>query len=282
VLACTPHPGLGTVVYRHVQIDLATCKQQAAPTAHPVSDGLTVRARHGSQVLLFKGKVVLIVHERYGKDTPEGVPGPIVRIGLSPDRRWALYAIDPMGSASIAADGLPVRAIRVTGGRSYPVASGLWADDYRAWCGGRLVVTAGLDRIATHNKRLIVTGPPGWKPHRVVSRPRMSFGSLVCDGSNGIVVQGQPSNTDANFFHTHWSLYRVGLDGSMSRLTSPPAGHADESPKVAGGVVYFVRSTHGNGELYALQNGKVVGPLLSLGYSLGYYGHQAWPYSVTR
>jgi len=51
---------------------------------------------------------------------------------------------------------------------------------------------------------------------------------------------------------------------------------------VAGGVVYFVRSSHGNGKLYALQGGRLVGPLLSLGYSLGFYGHQAWPYTVTR
>jgi hypothetical protein len=281
VLACTPHPGLGTVVYRHVATNLATCARRPAPPSPRPSDGVTVRATRGSQALLFKGRVVLTIHERYGKDTPEGVPGPLWPFGTSPDGRWVLYTIDPFGSASIPADGLQLKAIRVTGGRSYALPLGLLYDDYRAWCGNRLVMTAGGDRIAVHGKRLIVTGPPGWKPHRVVADPRMSFGSLVCDG-DGIVVQGQPSSTDANFFHTHWSLYRVGLDGSMSRLTSPPARYADESPKVARGVVYFVRSTHGNGKLYALQNGKVIGPLLSLGYSLGYYGHQAWPYSVTR
>ena len=69
--------------------------------------------------------------------------GPIELEGVSPDRGWVLYAIDPMGSASLAADGLTLRAVRVTGGRSYTVASGLLYGDYRAWCGGRLVMTVG-------------------------------------------------------------------------------------------------------------------------------------------
>jgi hypothetical protein len=279
VLACTPHPGLGTVVYRHRSVDLATCRTGIGVVLRPKGD-VAVRAGHGSQSLVFKGKVVLTVQESY-KDAPAGDPGPLWPFGASPDGRWILYTIDPFGSASIPADGLQLKAIRPGGGRSYTLPLGLLYGDYHAWCGNRFVMTAGGDRIAVHAKRLIVTGPPGWKPHRLVPDPRLSFGSLVCDGG-GVIVQAQPSSTDANFFHTHWSLYRVGLDGSTTRLTRPPTGYADESPQVAGGVVYFVRSQHGNGKLYALQHGRLVGPLLSLGYSLGYYGHQAWPYSVTR
>ena len=265
-------------MYRHVALDLATCLTAKAPPI-PASVA-TVRVTKNSQSIVFKGKVVLEIYESH-KGFPAGFPGPIELEGLSPDRRWILYAIDPQGSASIAADGLTLRAVRATGGRSYTVGFGLLYDDYRAWCGNRLVMTAGGDRIAVHAKRLIVTGPPDWRPHRVVPDPAISFGSLVCDG-NGVIVQRQRSSTDANFFHTHWSLYRVGLDGSTTRLTSPPKGYADESPQIAGDVVYFVRSTHGRGKLYALRDGKLVGPLLSLGYSLGYYGHQEWGYSVTR
>jgi hypothetical protein len=101
------------------------------------------------------------------------------------------------------------------------------------------------------------------------------------DGKS-IVVQSQPTSTNAYFFATHWALWRVGLDGSMTQLTHPPDHHADESPRFAGGILYFVRSEKGNGRLYALRRGKLVGPLLSFGYSLGYYGHHAWPYTVTR
>jgi hypothetical protein len=264
-----------------VAVDLATCKHPAGTVVvlHPTQP--TVRAERGSQTILFKGKVVLKIHETYPKETPAGVPGPVEVEGVSPDGKWILYAIDPMGSASLAADGLTLRAIRATGGRSYVVGFGLLHAGYLTWCGNRLVMTAGGDRIAVHAKRLIVTGPPGWTARKLVGDSSVSFGYHVCAG-NGVVVQEQPSSIDANFFHTHWSLVRVGLDGSVTRLTRPPKGYADETPEIAGGVVYFVRSRHGNGKLYALLNGKVIGPLLSLGYSLGYYGYQDWPYTVTR
>jgi len=266
------------VVYRHQSVDLATCKRGIGVVMRP-KDEITVRTQRDRQSIVFKGKVVLTIRERR---TPNGLlPGPLFVDGLTPDRKWILYSVDPYGSASIPADGLQMTALPVNGGRSHTLPLALTYADYRAWCGNRLVMTAGGDRIAVHAKRLIVTGPPNWTSHRLVPDPRMSFGSLVCDGG-GVIVQAQPSSTDANFFHTQWSLYRVGLDGSMTQLTHPPAGYADESPQVAGGVVYFVRSSHGNGKLYALQGGRLVGPLLSLGYSLGFYGHQAWPYTVTR
>lgn len=279
MVACTPHPGLGTVVVRHVQIDLATCLTAKAPPI-PASTS-TVRVTKDSESIVFKGKVVLTIHERR---SPNGmVPGPLFVDSLTPDKRWIFYAIDPYGSSSYAADGLTTRAIRVTGGRSYVVSSGIGGSDYRAWCGGRLVITAGTNRIATEHKWLVVTGPPDWKAKGLVHAPGRAFGSLVCapDGKS-IVVQSQPSSTNAYFFATHWALWHIGLDGSMEQLTHPPAHHADESPQFAGGVLYFVRSIKGVGKLYALQRGKLIGPLLSLGYRLGFYGHQIWPYTVTR
>ena len=74
--------------------------------------------------------------------------------------------------------------------------------------------------------------------------------------------------------HAHWSLWHVGLDGSRTRLTTPPPDASDESPQVAGSVVYFVR----RGWLYALH----VGRLLQLPPTDGYYGHTVWPYTVRR
>jgi hypothetical protein len=281
VIPCTPHPGLGKVTFAHVQLDLATCARHRAATPPQPSDDVTGSAKPGSQTILFKGKVVLTIHERH---SPNGMlPGPLFVDGLTPDKKWIFYAIDPYGSNSYAADGLTTRAIRVTGGRSYVVSSGIGGTDYRAWCGGRLVVTAGTNRVATEHKWLVVTGPPSWKVKRLVDAPARAFGSMACssDGTS-VVVQSQPSSTDASFFATRWALWRIGLDGSMTQLTHPPAHHADESPRFAAGVLYFVRSEKGSGKLYALQRGKLVGPLLSLGYSLGFYGRHVWPYTVTR
>ena len=264
-------------------VNLATCRQsqlskrQAAPA-------VTVRATRTSQSIVYRGRTVLTIRESH-KTVPAGTPGPIELFGISPDRKWVLYAVDPMGSASIAADGLMLQAVRVSGGRSFKVGFGLAYADYHAWCGGRLIMTAGGDRIAVHAKRLIITGPPDWHPRPLVRAPGRSFGAMGCaPNGESVVVQAQLSSTDANFFHTHWALWRVGLDGSMTQLTSPPAKHADESPHFSpdGKIVYFVRSQQGHGQLYALAGGHVMGPLLALGYSLGYYGHQDWPYSVRR
>jgi len=288
VVACTTHTGLGTVAVQraaYVQVvDLATCRQSRLARLPDTPSPVTVRVTRTSQSIVYRGRVVMTVHESH-KVAPAGMPGPIEPLGLSPDRRWVLYAIDPQGSASLAADGLALRAVRVTGGRTFPVAFGLAYDDYRTWCGGKLVMTAGGDRIVIHAKRLIVTGPPDWHAQPLVRAPERSFGSVVCaPDQKSVVVQSQRSGTDSYFFRTRWALWRVGLDGSMARLTTPPANHADESPRFSpdGKILYFVRSQHGRGELYALAGGRVTGPLLSLGYSLGYYGHQAWPYSVRR
>ena len=261
------------MVVRHVQVDLATCK--TAPYSPPAAGGApTVRVTKDSQSILFKGKVVLTIHENH-KGFPAGSPGPILLEGTTPDRTWILYAIDPQGSASLAADGLTLRAVSVATGRSRVVAGGLLYDDYRAWCGARLVMTAGGDRISTQNKWLIATGPPDWQARVLVKDEHLAFGSLVCEGNrNGIVVQSAPASGVNDNVHAHWSIWHVVLDGSRTHLTTPPPGASDESPQVAGSVVYFVR----RGWLYALHRGR----LLQLPPTDGYYGHTTWPYTVTR
>ena len=291
-LACAPHPGLGTVVYargatQHV-LDLATCREtvRPAPRPHlPTTPGLSVTAsRHGTnglQSIVLDGRVVLTVRESYAT-IPAGAPGPIMLFGLSPDRKWIFYAIDPQGSESIAADGLKLKAVPSRGGRPRSVESGLLNEDYRAWCGGRLVLTAGGDRIATHDKQLVVTRPPAWRTTPLVRAPGRAWGSLTCtpDGRSVVVQSQRASGVDENKIDEHWALWRVGLGGSQRQLTSPPAGYADDSPRFAGGTLYFVRSHKGVGALYALRDGKLLGPLVPLGSDTGYYGHHDWPYSV--
>ena len=268
---CTPLQGLGKVLAGQLQVDLATCLTARAP-AVPASLA-AVRVTKDSQSIMFKGKVVLTIHENHN-GFPAGSPGPIELEGVSPDGEWILYAIDPMGSASLAADGLTLRSVSVATGRSRIVASGLLYDDYRAWCGGRLIMTAGGDRISTHNKWLIATGPPDWRAHVLLRDPHVAFGSLACDGG-GVVVQSAPASGVNDIVHAHWSIWSIRFDGSRTRLTTPPRGVSDQSPQVAGSVVYFVRK----GWLYALRAGR----LLKLPpATIDYYGHTAWPYTVTR
>lgn len=233
----------------------------------------TIVATRRSQTIVYRGRPVYTVRERYDR-VPGGEPGPIELFGTTPDGRWVLFAIDPMSSASLAADGLTLQAVSVQGGRPRVVAAGLLADDYRTWCGGRLVMTAGNDRISAHHKWLIVTGPPTWRARILLRDPKRAFGSLACAG-NAVVVQSAP---DLGVNETHvgfprWSLWCVALDGTHTVLDTPPPGFSDDSPRVArDGRVAFVRSRRGRGVLRSLG----VGPLLDVGRDDGFYGHRPW------
>jgi hypothetical protein len=253
VVACAPHPGFGTVEVRRGAraeiVDLATCRTHTVPasgTRIHVGGRTIVAAPRGSSV---------------------------ANLGSSPDRKWQLFAIDPMSSMSIAADGLTVKAVSVGTKRVRTLGAGLIYADYRVWCGNRLVMTAGGDRMSTHHKWLIVTSPPDWRVRVLVRDPKRAFGALACDGESVVVQSDRDSGLD--WTHAgHWSLWRVSLaTGALHRLTSPPPGSDDDSPRVTpGGKVLFVRTRNHVGTLYGLG----AGPLLRVGRDPEYYGHRGW------
>jgi hypothetical protein len=283
VLACRPEPGLGSVTLQrrgalHV-VDLATCRDRVRPGRLPVQANLGARVRTTRDwwTLVVDGRAIYRVSRHYRVVNENN--GPIEVLGRSGDRRWLFFVIDPDGSGSIQADGLTLRVIPAGGGHVTKIARMLVYRDYLTWCGGRLVFTAGSDRVATDRKRLMVASPPAWRPRPLVPGTRRVWGSIVCapDGRS-LVAQSQGQSSNPSFFATRWALWRVGLDGSLLRLTAPPRGYADESPRLSrnGEVLMFVRMRRGNGWLYALRRRRVVGPLLFLGNGLGYYGHHDW------
>jgi hypothetical protein len=262
VVACTPHPGLGTVVYRGVAVNLATCKTAPATAPQPLSGPRVV-----GRTIVFHGRVV--VRARRGDS--------VELDGTSPDGTWILYAIDRFSSVSLAADGLPVRAIRASGGRSYPIATGLVYASYRSWCNGRLVMTAGFDRTTTTRKWLVTASPPTWKARVLVKSARRAFGSLTC-APDGVIVQSTTASPEG-FRSPHWSLWHIDWNGRLRRISTPPKGASDESPHYLGGSLYFVRSS----SLYALRNALLWGPLLRVPRTApGFFGHTDWSYSVRR
>jgi len=292
--ACRPEPGLGSVAYTrgalvHV-LDLSTCRERVRHAASPrPRPAVAIVARRkggsGSQAIVVRdrrtgtARTVYRVAESYSR-IPAGAPGPIVLLKVAGG--WIFFAIDPQGSASLAADGLVVQVVSKRGGPVHTIGPMLGYADYLAWCGGRLVYTAGVDRIAWHDKRLLVARPPDWRARPLVQAPGRAFGSVTCspDGRSVVVEEQRAGGVNMTSVRAHWSLWRVGLDGSQARLTSPPAGFADDSPRADGSTILFVRSRRGHGTLYALRGGHVVGPFASLGFDLGYYGHHRWRYTV--
>ena len=207
----TPHPGLGIVVVRHVQVDLATCRR--APYSPPSAGGAAPAASRRTAAIVFKGKVVLTIHENH-KGFPAGSPGPILLEGTTPDGTWVLYAIDPRGRR---------RSSRRPDAPRSPVAEGrstrrrlrLLYSDYRAWCGGRLVMTAGGDRIARHNG----SSSPGRRladPRSSCKDAHRAFGSLACDGTER---RRRPVAPRERLERLRPGLWRSGTSASTDRRT---------------------------------------------------------------
>jgi hypothetical protein len=275
-------------------VDLSTCRERAtrakgspgviSPDRRFAATVATTRKGvHGTEAIVVRNRTtgstrtIYRLRESYRR-APRGFPGPIVPFKWSGDDRWIFFAIDPQGSASLAADGMEVEVVSAKSGRPHSLGFMLAYPDYLAWCNRRAVFTSGGDRRATTNKQLLVAGPPSWKPRRLVRLRNRAWGSLVCalDGRS-VVVQSQRDDGDYSFSQTNWALWRVGLDGSLRWLTSPPRSYADESPRLAPDrSVLFVRTHREIGKLYALRRGRVLGPLLTLGPTSGYYGHRDW------
>jgi WD40-like Beta Propeller Repeat len=293
--AC-PHVA-GAVAYlrdgRQHLVSLETCADRVVATSKPRAAGLrsaqghlaTIRATRSEQTIVVDGRAILRVHEDRSR-VPGGIPGPLGLVMWSPDGRWLFYFVDPMGSASLAADGLMLRALNVATRRTVEVAQTLINDDYVTWCGSTLVFTANGDRLAAHHKRLVTARAPNWRPHALWHDTSRAFGSVACaPGGRSVAVLSQHDiGSNYSFFETHWELWRVGLDGSHRLLDAPPAGYADESPAWSpdGRSLLFVREHKGRGSLELLRDGRVYGPLAELGFSLGYYGHHNWEIAWRR
>jgi hypothetical protein len=303
---CPKDASLGSVTFVRAgsvhRVSLADCVDRvlgSAPKPRPQpivsTDGRLVATVRSSGTGRTAKQTIWIADRRSGRSRPVfsetqyyktigpgDTPGPIVLLGLSGDDRWVFFTIDPGGSGSIMADGLVLRVVSTAGGAVHKLGVTLAYTDYLAWCGGRLVFTGGGYREAARNKRLLVASPPDWRPRAPWSAPGRAFGSVACapDGRS-VAVLSQPASDDPGFFSTRWQLWRVGLDGSHALLDQPPAGSADESPRWShdGRSILFVRERRGVGTLMLWRDGAVAGPVASLGYSLGYYGHHDWEFA---
>jgi hypothetical protein len=184
----------------------------------------------------------------------------------------ALWWSDEEGSASIAADGIPLYANRAH------LADTLVYRDYVSVCGSHLAVAVGHDRYAMHGKRIRFDG-------RDVSRdPSRSWVSPSCstDGTT-LVAAASVNTTPPRIGREHRSIWQ--LLPTRRRLTSPPAAFTDEFPRLLrDGSVLFLRTKshstplqlYGVGTVELLRGGKLTA-LGSAGRAFNYYGHYDWP-----
>lgn len=229
-------------------------------------------------------------HRRLVHRVPEGKLAPQIVAGWSPDGRWILFWSEREGSASAAADGLPLRAVPASVGRPVRVASQVLVfRDFLSWCGRALVVAAGGDRYVNVGKRLVRWEPPDWRPRVLLHDPRRSYVWPACSpNGRAIVATSAPDRPIARFGVDRRSLWLIRADGSSAVRLTRAHGVADEAPRwtADGRWVLFVRRQRGcrsPGRLFLLpvdraagRRGPLLGPLAVLGPGCGYYGHSVW------
>lgn len=222
---------------------------------------------------------------------PQGELAPAWLQGFSPDGRWLLFWEDSYNSASLAADGLPLLALPVAGGRPVQIANELHYSDYLTWCGDSLVYTVDRGgREVTLGDGVAMASPPAWRSRTILpSNGRTSWTSVACSPGGSLVVAGGPRSQDEPFGKEHRSLWMVAPSPHAvpQRLaqTTPPRGQTDELPmwSADGRFILFVRTKQTgdavNGKLYALDpfGGNLVGPIASVGTTGNYYGAYGWP-----
>ena len=216
-------------------------------------------------------------------------------VGFSPSGRWLLYQEYP-DAASLAADGMTLAALRVSGGRPVEIARVLGPDLF-TWCANRLVyVIDHGGRMVTLGDGVAVASPPSWRSRTILpAGGKTSWSSVACPtaaaaakGGGGLVVAGGPASADSPFGREHRSLWMVaptpGAKPQQLSQTIPPKGETDELPMWSGDGrwILFVRTKpggiRGRGALYALDpfGGNLVGPFTGIGNTDNYYGSYGW------
>jgi hypothetical protein len=153
-----------------------------------------------------------------GHDVSPGVAG------WSPDGRWILFQPDPSNSASVAMDGLPLDAVPAAGGsRPVQVVPSMLSQPL-AWCGGRLVVSAGGGRFTFHHKHLVAAGPPAWRASPVSPGPALGWMQPACDPAGAWVAAIAAPNRDVIALARPSGLWALRADGSAAHLLAGTGG----------------------------------------------------------
>jgi WD40 repeat protein len=219
--------------------------------------------------------------------------------GFSPDGRWLLAWEDSQNSASLAADGVPLIALPVNGGKAVAVGKGtLIYGDFVSWCTDNLLayVLNNGGRQVTLGDRINFAGPPDWSvvtPADPGARAHLSFVSPACSPPDLFMVAAAagPATQDLRFGQEHRTIWLLSYTGGNWHPLEPPPpnGSSDELPLWSsdGQWIAFIRTTPtgaaGVGRLYLLDLGahfngqaRVVGPIASVGVTGNYYGHYDW------
>jgi hypothetical protein len=227
-----------------------------------------------------------------------GRQGPVILAGLSPTGRWLLFWPDELCSASLAADGMPLEAVRTRGGTPVrAVRHMLLYSDFVTWCGRRLIAASGPSRETQLASRLVQTGPSAWRQRTIDPARTLSWVSPSCAPSGRLLAAAAgPHDAPIGFGHQHRSIWLLRADGHpVRRLSRPPASEpdlSDEAPRFSsdGRWILFVRTrvvpagrsalSEDTIELVRADGGGAVPIVHFTSGDFSYYDHFGWPSEI--
>ena len=242
------------------------------------------------RTLLVLGLSLFVVHGGHRSllyRSPTDAVGPPVHARFSPDHRWVLFQTDGYESASIAADGLPLLAVPLAGGRAIRGESHVlpWPDFVQR-CGDGFVVSAGLDRYVSAHKRVDLVRPPSWRPVNLSRDAHSSWYAASCSPDGTWVAVTRTVNGDEHRIDTaERSIWLLAANGTSRRLLVGRQGDgvSDEDPSWSpdGGSVTYYEHAAGSGaraKVYRIDvaTGRRSGPLATVAPVDDYYGHHTW------
>lgn len=224
---------------------------------------------------------------------PDGSGTCTIVQGWSPDSRFVLFwRYKECGAASAQADGLPLRAVAVTGGPPVDIsARTLLYRDFFDWSpdGKTLAFVDGGDRSTWYGKRIAVvslTGAP-----RILSDPGRSdlFPAWSPDGA-WIAYAGAPAvqtdgGDDAKRASGARRIWVMRADGSDQHPLTGDRSYRDEHPEWSadGAFILFARVRGNQAQLWLMRSDGSDPRLVVDGLSLpspegwfGYYGYIDW------
>lgn len=215
----------------------------------------------------------------------EGFRGDFVTaVTVRPRGQGVLFTLDPLGSASIAADGLALEFLAGPGAR--PVRLGLTVDDaVTVASSGAVAFVDGPSRYAWTTKHLETCAGVGGACAAVVEpRGQLTFDPAWSPGGRSLAYVAAPPGRSPSFYqaelvrwyasHTLWLLRgraRTPRRVAGARGASAPTWSADgRSVVYAAGDALWLAGTGGGAPV------RIAGPLLPPASWPNYYGQVAW------
>jgi hypothetical protein len=211
---------------------------------------------------------------------------------VTPDGRSIAYWVNAIGSASIAADGLPLKIAALDGSaKPHPLSAAVLPS--RSWvvpCGQGLLFVSGADRESTLHKRLELAVAPDYKA-RPLTAASVSAASPACspDGATAAAAVSPSATYHAGIASRSIELVPTGAAHAKRAvtLTTPPDGYTDNDPVFidAGRDLLFVQAGAPGARDLVRANLYMVdaqasatpqGPLAAVGPVGDFFGLQNW------